>query len=61
MKGLSVLLTIVLLILANQLAVYLKRAGALPAENHYAQNAFDSDSATQTANGRLSLVTTFRE
>lgn len=30
MKGLSVLLVVVLLLLANQLAVELRRAGALP-------------------------------
>jgi hypothetical protein len=36
MKGLSILITVVLLVLAHQLAVRLREAGALPAEHEAA-------------------------
>ncbi len=37
MKGLSIVLTIVLLVMAEQLAAWLKRAHALPAQQKQAQ------------------------
>ena len=46
MKGLSVLVTILLLLFANALAVYLRQSGALPVS---AQGARQHAPATQTA------------